>query len=489
MLAKNPVIYSDYPDPDVIRVGDTYYLVTTTMHFFPGAQILSSRDMVNWQHVGYVYDRFGETDAQKMLNGAIYGQGMWAPVLRYHKGVFHVVFCCNDTKKCYHYTAADIHGPWKKNYIEGFYHDPSLLFDDDGKVYIVYGNRDIYLTELKSDLSGPLTGGLHRLVLHDECEGLGWEGSHLYKLNGKYYLLNIHWPKGCMRSQGVHVADCLTGEFVGGEVLHADLSGRGCGVAQGGMVDSEEGAWRMLLFQDHGAEGRMPVLVPFAWKNGVPCPEKVPEELEVQEDASVPKLYTSDALKNGFSPLWQWNHEPDEKGIVCTADGLQLTCLGPASHVEQARNTLTQRCFGKACTGDVTVDVSALQEGDYAGICALQGLFGQLCVTVQNGKKYLSLVTREKETDEIFRSPEIPQERQRIPFDGHEITLRLAFDFSDDSVRFFYKKDCEFCQLGSGHRLHYRLDHFTGVRFGLCAFNVNGTGGKAVFRDFVYITE
>lgn len=486
MLAQNPVIYSDYPDPDVIRVGDTYYLVTTTMHFFPGAQILSSRDLVNWQHVGYVYDRFGETDAQKLQGGAIYGQGMWAPVLRYHEGVFHVVFCCNDTKKCYHFTASDIHGPWTKSYIDGFYHDPSLLFDDDGKVYIVYGNRDIYLTELKKDLSGPMPGGLHRLVLHDTCEGLGWEGSHLYQLNGKYYLLNIHWPKGRMRSQGVHVAQKLTDEFVGGEVLHEDLSGRGCGVAQGGMVEGKDGQWHMLLFQDHGAEGRMPVLVPFEWKNGVPCPVKVPEGLDTEEDVSVPKLYTSDALKQGFSPLWQWNHEPDERGICCTENGLQLTCLGPVQHVEQARNTLTQRCFGKTCTGDVTVDVSALAEGDYAGISALQGLFGQLCVTVQNGKKYLSLVTREKETDEIFRSPEIPREKQRIPFDGKEITLRLAFDFSDDTVRFFYQRDGEFCEVGEKHQLQYRLDHFTGVRFGLCAFNVNGTGGKAVFRDFVY---
>ena len=489
MLVQNPVIFSDYPDPDVIRVGETYYLVTTTMHFFPGAQILQSRDLVNWQHLCYVYDALGETDGQKMRGGAIYGQGMWAPTLRYHQGVFHLVFCCNDTKRCYHFTAENIQGPWEKGYIKGFYHDPSLLFDDDGRVYIVYGNRDIFITELKSDLSEPLPGGLHRLLLHDTQEGLGWEGSHMYKINGRYYLCNIHWPKGKMRIQGVHVSDSLTGEFVGGEVLEDDLDGSFRGVAQGGMIETPEGNWYMLLFQDHGAQGRMPVLVPFDWENGMPKMEKASLVLDMHVDETLPKLYTSDPLCGNISPLWQWNHEPDEEGIAYTEKGLQLACGGPAAYVEQARNTLTQRCFGIRCTADVTVDVSGLQEGDFVGNCALQGLFGQLCVTVQNGKKYLSLITREKETDEIFRSPEIPRERQRIPFDGHEITLRLAFDFSDDSVRFFYQKDCEFCQLGSKHQLHYRLDHFTGVRFGLCAFNANGIGGKAVFRDFVYITE
>lgn len=486
MKAINPVLYSDFPDPDVIRVGDTYYLVTTTMHFFPGAQILSSRDLVNWQHAAYVYAAFGETEKQQLKSGSIYGQGMWAPCLRYHEGIFHLVFCCNDTKRCYHYTASDIRGPWEKSYIEGFYHDPSILFDDDGKVYIVYGNRDIYLTQLKNDLSAPMPGGLHRRILHDESEGLGWEGSHIYKINGKYYLCNIHWPKGHMRTQGLHMAESLDGDFIGGDVLEDDLDGSFRGVAQGGLIDTPDGEWFMMLFQDHGAQGRMPVLVPVKWQGDRPLLRKVPAALETDVDETLPKLYTSDTLRGDVSPLWQWNHEPDGQYIVFSDNGLQLTCLGAAENVEQARNTLTQKCFGKQCVCTVTLDASGLREGDYAGICALQGCFGQLCVTVKNGKKALSLVTREATEHDIFRSPEQPEERHSIPLTGDIIILRAAFDFSCDQVQFFYEQDGAFVPVGNAHPLIYRLDHFTGCRIGLCAFSQAETGGKALFRDFVY---
>lgn len=486
MKAINPVLYSDFPDPDVIRVGDTWYLVTTTMHFFPGAQILSSKDLVNWQHEAYAYEVFGETEEQQLKSGHIYGQGMWAPSLRYHKGIFHLVFCCNDTRRCYHYTATDIRGPWKKNYIEGFYHDPSILFDDDGKIYIVYGNRDIYITQLKEDLSAPLPGGLHRLLLHDEAEGLGWEGTHIYKINGRYYLCNIHWPAGKMRTQGLHAADSLTGAFTGGDVLQDDLDGSFRGVAQGGLIDTPDGAWYMMLFQDHGAQGRMPVLVPVEWQDGLPLPGKVPAILETDADESLPRLYASDSLRDGISPLWQWNHEPDQAGIVFSENGLQLSCLGPAAHVQQARNTLTQKCFGKRCSCTVSLDVSGLKEGDFAGLCALQGCFGQLCVTVKNGQKYLSLITREAGENNIFKSPEQPAERVSFPLNGDQVTLRAGFDFTCDQVQFFCEKDGTFVPVGNAHGLVYRLDHFTGCRIGLCAFNTMGNGGKALFRDFVY---
>ncbi len=489
MLAKNPVIYSDFPDPDVIRVGDTYYLVTTTMHFFPGAQILASKDLVNWQHLCYVYDAFGETPAQRLEKGHIYGQGMWAPTLRLHDGVFHVVFSCNDTKCCYHFTATDIRGPWTPGKIEGFYHDASLLFDDDGKVYIVYGNRDIYITQLKADLSAPLPGGLHRVLLHDEAEGLGWEGSHIYKMDGRYYLCNIHWPKGKMRIQAVHSSESLTGDFVGDEVLEDDLDGSFRGVAQGGIIDTPDGRYFMMLFQDHGAQGRMPVLVPFTWEEDKLKLTKVPLELDVPVDESLPKLYTSDALKGTLSPLWQWNHEPDWRHIAYTPEGLRLTCLGPAADVESARNTLTQRCFGKRCVATVTVDASALQEGDYAGICALQGCFGQLCVTVWQGQKYLSLRTREAGDGTLFRSTETPRERALLPLEGDQVTLRAAFNFSVDQVQFSYEKEGAFVDVGKPHALVYRLDHFTGCRIGLCAFNGTSTGGTALFRDFQYTVD
>lgn len=154
--ATHPIIPLDYPDPDVIRVGETYYMVSTTMYFMPGCEILRSYDLVNWEHACFVYERLDSTEAQRLVgNQNIYVKGMWAANLRYHKGTFYIVFAANDTRKTYLFTTTDISKPWVRNEIEGFYHDASLFFDDDDKVYIIYGNSDIWLTELNKDLSGP----------------------------------------------------------------------------------------------------------------------------------------------------------------------------------------------------------------------------------------------------------------------------------------------------------------------------------------------
>ena len=222
--AINPLMGLDYPDPDIIRVGDTYYMVSTSMHFMPGCEILRSYDLVNWEHAVYVYDTLDGTPEQKMDGEHhIYGKGMWAASLRFHGDMFYVCFAANDTGKTYLYTADAIAGPWKKQNVEGFYHDGSLLFDE-GKVYIAYGNSDIYITQLKPDLSGPLPGGLHRLAVSDAGNPqLGYEGAHFYKIEGRYYLFLIHSLRDrWMRTQACFVSDSIDGEFTGGDVLEDD---------------------------------------------------------------------------------------------------------------------------------------------------------------------------------------------------------------------------------------------------------------------------
>jgi len=475
MRKNNPIIWADYPDLDIIRVNDTYYMCTTTMHVFPGGEILRSRDLLHWEHCSYAYDALGEHPGQRLDDGqGIYGQGMWAGSLRHHAGLFHLVFMCNDTHAAYYFTAEKAEGPWVRHPMAGFYHDPSVLFDDDGRVYITYGNRDIHITELETDLSAPKKGGLDRVVIRDDCEGLGWEGSHLYKLNGRYYLFGIHWPKGSLRAQGCYVADSLEGEFRGGEILCQAFHGRNDGPAQGGMVQTPQGDWYLMLFQDHGAVGRIPVLVPMRWENDYPVVDGIPEAYEGEAMQLTP-LVESTSLRDGLSPAWQWNHEPHWALIHQDEQGLRLTTDRVVKELPQSVNTLTQRTFGPWCAVEVTVDGAGLKVGDYAGLCALQGQYGHIALTREASGYALAVTTH-------------AGEQVRIPWQESQARLRACFDFSTDTVRFFYQKE-GWQPLGEAHQLRYLLDHFMGVRAGLFCYATEQAGGSAVFTDFVYEKE
>ena len=115
---RNPILKSDYPDPDVIRVDDTYYMVSTTMHFIPGAVILRSYDLGHWETVSHIYAELADTPAYHLEKGCqAYGQGMWAPCIRYHEGTFYVVFSVNDIHKTLLFTASEVTGPWEKKEI------------------------------------------------------------------------------------------------------------------------------------------------------------------------------------------------------------------------------------------------------------------------------------------------------------------------------------------------------------------------------------
>ncbi len=500
-----PLIPMDYPDPDVIRVEDTYYMVTTTMHFMPGCEILRSYDLVNWEHLTYVYDVLDCTPKQTLQGEEnAYGKGMWAASLRYHEGLFYLCFVANDTGKTYLFRTDDIEGAWIRSEIKGFYHDASLLFDED-KVFIAYGNKNIYLTELNSDLSGPLEGGLHRLLVSDEGNpNLGYEGTHFYKINGKYYLFFIHSKREeWRRVESCYMSDSLQGEFTGGDVFDDDNGYCYQGIAQGGIVDTLEGDWFSILFQDYGAVGRIPVLVPVTWKDGFPefgVNGKLPTEIVVHgmnSDYQYTPLYGSDDFKNvwqgnmkdnrrkygcfGLKSRWQFNHIPDLSLITMDSDEGKITVRTDklCDSLTQAKNILTQRMKYPGCAGEITVDASGLENGDYAGICALQADFGMIAITKKNNDYFIVMGNRDK------------QEYEMVPIHSNVVELRLEVDFTNmtDVSTYYYKKDSEWIRVGIDHKLKFDLAHFVGCRFGLFVYSTKKTGGSADFMEFHYVEK
>ena len=485
----NPLTGMDYPDPDVIRVGDTYYMVSTTMHFFPGAGILRSHDLIHWEICSYLYDALEHTPGE-ILEGeeTVYGHGMWAASLRYHAGRFYVVFIAHEWPKTFLFTADRIEGPWTKQYIEGIYHDPSLLFDDDGRTYIVYGNRNIRLTELKEDLSGPKEGGFNRIIVRDAPgEFLGYEGSHLYKINGRYVLFLIHSrQREWFRTEACFITEDLDGVWAGGDVLYSDLDGRHSGVAQGGIVDTPDGRWFAVLFQDCGAVGRIPVLVPVTWnKFGYPVFGEVTKELSnactVPGWTAQPLYADDDFTQTELKNVWQFNHEP-RSGCWETGSGAYVIRTDKVSRtVEFARNTLTQRTVLPGCAAEITVNAEGTRPGDTAGLCLLIGSYGLIGLTRTAGGYALIMKARKPRE-------KAEQEYARIPWDKSEARLRASVRFAGHggTVCFEYLDGAEWKQLGPEHTVAFALDHFTGCRFGLFLYASEEAGGTASFSRFTY---
>ena len=533
IAGKNPITELDYPDPDVIRVDDTYYMVSTTMHFMPGCEILRSYDLIHWEHLSYVYERLDSTEEQRLVGEKnCYGKGMWAASLRYHKGMYYICFVANDTGKTYLYTADDIEGPWEKRIIEGFYHDCSLLFEDD-HVYIVSGNRNVRLQELKKDLGGPKEGGLDRILVSDSRNpGLGFEGSHFYKINGMYYLFLIHsLPDRWMRTQACYVSDSLTGEFRGGDVLCDTMGYCGQGVAQGGIVDTPDHKWYAVLFQDRGAVGRIPVLVPVKWEKNVrvtymPAPGEQKEQIikenypvlgdsgralcEVETKSTRPEeqyhsLVESDDFSEwnpdqkrlfgtfGWKSCWQFNHEPELSWIENDAEKgcLRMSCKKQCKNVTQAVNTITQRMKFPMCITEVTVDAERLKDGDYAGMCALQGCYGLVAVTKKNGKLFAVMKNRPADNASLQGMEKdtqagILQEEVEIHTDHVKFRVEAEFENMKDEARFYYDAGEGWKQIGISQKLYFKMDHFTGCRFGLFIYATKEIGGSAGFSEFIY---
>ena len=489
----NPLTYTDIPDNDVIRVGEDYYMVSTTMYFCPGAPIMQSRDLVHWRIVDYVYDCLEDDDVYNLRNGRnAYGKGQWATSLRYENGRFWALFIANDQGKTYVYSTPKIGEKWTRQVIDRPFHDASLLFED-GRVYVVWGNGEIHITELEPDLSAVKAGGVDQVLFTCPREGymLRAEGAHIYHIGDWYYVLVIDWPSGGVRTETCWRSSTLLGEYEPKTILQGQFDGRTDGVAQGAIFDTPRGDWYAMMFQDHGGVGRIPTLQPMVWEDGWPIlgDNTVPvKEFDVNlapdgEDY----VWASDEFNSEkLALVWQWNHKPlDGYWSLSARPGwLCLTTGQLATSPADARNTLTQRTFGPKCTSTVLLDGSGLKPGDFAGLSAFQS--NRADIGLRRTSAGLELYALQEVSERHGRETvRVQRELLCERAEERQVLLRIRYDFNVDQAWLAYSWDGEvWTELEEPLQMRYTLDYFTGYRSALYCYSTRETGGHADFDWF-----
>jgi xylan 1,4-beta-xylosidase len=504
---SNPLFYDEFSDPDMIRVGSDYYLTGTTMHTMPGLPILHSRDLVNWRIISYAADRLDLGPDFRLEDGRqIYGQGIWAPSFRYHDGTYYI-FANVNRFGLQVFRASNPRGPWKHNRIEQGLHDLSVLFDD-GKIYAVYGARTIRIVELNQDLTA-LVPGTDR-VLIEQSLGMG-EGSHFYKINGKYYIVSAipgaHVPMKCAR------ADKLTGPWEVTTISEGESLGIGQGyrprnnrgqsppfqlnppdaaerlsltLHQGGIIDTASGEWWGYSMQDHNSVGRLTALSPVTWTDGWPyfgLPgnlKRTPSIWVKPNTGNVERISSPYERSDTFSgpkvqAVWQWNHAPDDSQWSLTErPGYLRLHSKPAADFWWARNSLTQRAIGPESTATAELDGSGLQAGDVAGLGLLNMPYAWIGLR-RDGNGYALAQYDHITGKTVVETVATPR-----------IWMRVHCNFDTEIAQFSYSSNGkDFKPIGLQLVTVFQLTTFQGVRYALFNYNTSGVpGGQADFNTF-----
>ncbi len=492
----NPILHADVPDMSMIRVGDTYYMSSTTMHYNPGLPIMKSKDLVNWTIASYAYETLADGPKQRLENGEKeYGSGSWASSLRYHDGWFYVsTFSMSGNWKTYVFRTKDPEKtPWERVAVfDPMIHDHSLWFED-GRVFMIGLGDSPRIYELDPVTFKPLDtegkvlvehAAQHATGLGDEAFGLRAEGSQVFKHDGWYYLVNICWPgpAGQGRQVIAHRARSIEGPYTEGKVLY------NCeGIAQGCFVDTPDGKWYAYLFGDRGGVGRIPYLIPMEWKDGWPViggDGKTRPFLDIPgvTKDKIPGIVASDEFNSKTIPLvWQFNHNPVLEYVSYNAarkGWLRLTTDRVVKDIFEAHNTITQRTFGPTSSAVTLLDTTGMKPGDVAGISAFQDL--PAIIAIEKKEKGADIVMIGHDGDK----PGL-REEARVPFKGKRLCLKVACDYTQGgTATCFYSLDGkEFKQLGGPQTTPYRLEHFVGYRFALFNYATKEAGGHA---DFAY---
>jgi beta-xylosidase len=471
----NPIIYSDFPDPDVIRVDSTYYMVSTTMFIFPGVTILKSYDMVNWEYCSNAVQRMDFSRCYNLDVCNRYAHGQWATSLKYHNGKYYLLFLTLD-EGGFICTATKPDGPWAIRKLPRGFHDPGLFFDDDGKIYVAFGYSNIYVTELDTNFAAK---GNDVLVFAGDIRA-GLEGSHVYKENGYYYLY-------CTYGGGDGFQVALRSKNIYGpyeeKIVIRDNGNLGTGIHQGALIQTQTGEWWSIIFQDGGAFGRFPTLQPVTWQDDWPMvgingkgviTYKKPNVGREHPITILPTSDEFDSTKLGMQ--WGWNHNPDltKWSLTQNRGYLRLSTANVASNLTTARNTLTQRIFAYysksiSSIATVKIEIDSMKDGDIAGLAVFQNPYAFIGVKNIKGIKYVVMVNNGKSIDSAA-------------INNSTIYLTATANYGTSKASFTYSIDNKsFINLGNQLSMQFNLSIFTGNKFCLFNYATITTGG---FVDF-----
>ena len=459
---KNPVLFADYSDPDVIRVNDEYILTASSFNYVPGLPILSSNDLVNWELIAYAIDQISEDpnkgnpheDSEaigKRFEIPRHSEGVWAPAIRFHDGKFFIFYGMPD-EGIYMVQADSPLGPWTApvcvRQAKGFI-DPCPYWDDDGRAYIIHayarsriGFKSILgIFEITPDGTKAISEDQFIFDGNDPAHpAITIEGPKVYKRNGYYYILA---PAGgvtrgwqvALRSRDIHGPYEIKTVMEQGDTIIN-------GPHQGGLVDSKDGREWFLHFQDRGLYGRICHLQPVTWKDDWPiigndadgdgCGNPVSEWDMPAEGYPETLPEASDWFVNHDPGLqWQWlgNLREDPYAEPKHSDGIALRALNLSEEddpvIWHSSNVLTQKLVIPEFYMDVRMDASRLNEGNRAGILMMGGQYA--CLYAECTEHGARIVHAESEGDDADKTEIIKNSFELEAASLADITFRMVF--------------------------------------------------------------
>lgn len=475
----NPILNADYSDPDVIRVGEKYYMICSEFHFI-GIPVLESDDMVNWKIIGQVYNRFDFPEYDKNER---YGGGSWAPALRYHDEKFWIYFC-SPNEGLFMSNASNPAGPWSpllnvKN-VNGW-EDPCPLWDDDGQAYIgrsQLGGGPIIIHKMSADGTQLLDDG------ETVYSGPVSEGTKMFKKDGFYY---ISIPEGGVSTgwQTVLRSENIYGPYEKKIVLEQGTTNVN-GPHQGAFVDTPNGEWWFYHFQSKDPQGRIVHLQPARWEDGWPIvgvdndmngigePVKQYVKPNTGKTSEVFGPKTSDDFSSSqLAVHWQFNHNPVNTHWSLTERSGYLTIKAlKADKLRNAKNSLTQKIMGYYGEVSTEINCSRLAEGQRAGLFCLGNRFNAIGVEHKDGKNHIYVEFDGNAEQIIEISGDVVYFKAFLNGNSNEHQLYYSFD----NVEYTACKDLFSLQSGD----------WKGARVGLFSYNTEGDAGEADFGWFEY---
>lgn len=492
---QNPIIYADYSDPDVIRVGDDYYMVASSFNCQPGIPVLHSKDLVNWTIINHVYDRLPLQRYERVQPG----QGSWAPSIRYHGGLFYVYFCTPEDG-LFMATAKHPSGKWTLRLVQKVtnWEDPCPFWDDDGQAYLLrgaVGAGPAILHKMTPDGTRLLDNG--KIIYRDDRKQPVLEGFKFMDKRDGYYYFSA--PAGGVQTgwQSVFRSRNIYGPYEDKIILHQGNSTVN-GPHQGGIVETQTGEWWFVHFQDKGFYGRIVHLQPVQWKNGWPVAGidqdgdgtgepvlsfKKPNVGRAYFPVTVPQ--TDDDFSTGKLGLqWQWQGAPQKDWYQLSKErkGIRLMAISnptDSGSLFYTPNLLLQKIPAPAFTVTTAVNFHPQQEGDRAGLSVAGNYFTFLCLEKEAGGNSLVLYEGKRENRKFL----MPKKLLSSPASAGKVWLRVSIT-EDGTCRYSYSLNgSDFKDYGDAYSVQQGT--WIGAKVGLICLSPSLMESKG-YADFEF---